>query len=207
VVRCNDFDLNGNGTQAEWQKAQWVSLHKLSGQSNKKTQFKIMASWVGVYCLYDCEDDKITATMQGQNLDLYFEDVIEAFLWSDLRYPVYFEYELSPLNCELAIMVPNYDGDLEGWVPWHYTGKRLARHAVSIHTDPCDTTKVTGWSGEFFIPFKLLEYSVKTPPVKGTIWRANFFRMDHDNGLDRWAWMPVESSFHEYWNFGTLIFD
>ena len=37
-------------------------------------------------------------------MDLWNEDVFEVFLWTDERYPVYFEYEISPLNHELPIL-------------------------------------------------------------------------------------------------------
>ena len=56
-------------------------------------------------------DSAIVSTMKGDFLDLWHEDVVEAFFWTDERVPVYFEYELSPLNYELPIMVPNYDGN------------------------------------------------------------------------------------------------
>ena len=42
----------------------------------------------------------------GDFLDLYNEDVVEVFLWPDESFPVYFEYEVSPLNYELPIIIP-----------------------------------------------------------------------------------------------------
>ena len=49
--------------------------------------------------------------MTADNLDIYNEDVVEVFLWTDESTPLYFEYELSPLNYELPIIVPNNEGD------------------------------------------------------------------------------------------------
>jgi hypothetical protein len=60
--------------------------------------------------------------MQGDFLDLWNEDVVEAFFWTDESNPIYFEYELSPLNYELPILVPNNKGKFLGWLPWHYEG-------------------------------------------------------------------------------------
>ena len=41
-------------------------------------------------------------------MDLWNEDVFEVFLWTDERYPVYLEYEISPLNHELPILDPEF---------------------------------------------------------------------------------------------------
>ena len=44
------------------------------------------------------------------------------------------------------------------------------------------------------------------PPKPGTMWRANFYRMDHDGGtLTQWGWVPL-ANFHDYEQFGDLVF-
>ncbi len=57
-----------------------------------------MYSDSGIYCLYQCTDSAIISTLKGDFLDLWKEDVVEAFFWTDERIPVYFEYELSPIE-------------------------------------------------------------------------------------------------------------
>jgi hypothetical protein len=43
--------------------------------------------------------------------------------------------------------------------------------------------------------------------MPGTRWRANFYRVDHDDGKrTHWEWAPVEKTFHDYRNFGELLF-
>jgi hypothetical protein len=165
-----------------------------------------MHSERGVYCLYHCQDNKISATLRGENLDIYREDVVEAFFWADETVPVYFEYELSPLNYELVLMVPNYDGNFLGWIPWHYSGKRLTQHAVSLQHEKENENAVTSWTGEFFIPYELMKPMVQSAPKKGTHWRANFYRIDYDKGPADWSWMPVNTNFHDYQRFGTILF-
>jgi len=44
-------------------------------------------------------------------------DVFEFFLWPDERYPVYFEYEISPLGHELPILIPNFGGQFPRLAP------------------------------------------------------------------------------------------
>jgi|WetSurSiteA1Bulk_404760.scaffolds.fasta_scaffold00240_6 hypothetical protein len=206
IARCADFSVSGDGSNPEWTKAQWITFGQRGSNASYKTMFKILYSGKGIYCLFFCEDQKISATLQGENQDLYREDVVEAFFWADERIPVYFEYELSPLNYELVLMVPNYDGRFLGWIPWHYSGERVTQHAV--HLEPGqEKNRTTSWTGEFFLPYELMRPMVQAAPEKGTRWRANFYRIDYDNRPARWSWMPVQSNFHDYVRFGTILFN
>jgi hypothetical protein len=204
VIRTSDFLVTGEGNSPEWNKAAW---HRLAqpGSPRYETLFRILYSDSGIYCLYRNEDRKITATLHGDFLDLWNEDVVEAFFWTDENMPVYFEYELSPLNYELPIMVPNYDGAFFGWRPWHYEGNRLIRHRTSIQYKT-GTTDPTSWIAEFYIPYTVMTPMVKKPPVAGNRWRANFYRIDYDDGPAEWFWLPVPGTFHDYKRYGTLIF-
>jgi hypothetical protein len=204
VIHCSDFDLKGDGSESSWDLAQWNAMEQKKPGSHYKTEFKILYSNSGIYCLYDCTDSMIISTMKEDFLDLYREDVVEAFFWADERVPVYFEYELSPMNYELPIIVPNYDGNFNGWRPWRYEGKRLTRHAVNIKENT--TGKGKSWTAEFYIPYALLSPMVGRPPVKGSRWRANFYRIDYDHGKSESYWQPVSVTFHEYKRFGTLEF-
>ena len=66
---------------------------------------------------------------------------------------------------------------------------------------------VTGWRAEVFIPYELLKPLGNVPPRPGTRWRANFYRIDHDGGASTgWDWARVGASFHDFHNFGTLVF-
>jgi len=206
ISHTNDFTITGEGSDPAWEKTEWISLNRYNDTSNTySTQFKILYSDSGIYCLYKCEDKKISCTLKGDFLDLYNEDVIEAFFWPDESFPVYFEYELSPLNYELPILVPNKKGSFFGWLPWHYEGDRKTKHATHI-TKKGDN--VTGWTAEFFIPYALLKPIVNKPPVKGDKWRANFYRIDYDKNETDWEWNMVrDTNFHDYERFGTIVFD
>lgn len=203
VYKTEDFDLSGYGSAENWNTAEWITIPQRSNGNVYETSFKILYSNTGIYCLYKCEDSILTATLQGDFLDLYNEDVVEAFFWTDENLPVYFEYEISPLNYELAILVPNRKGDFFGWQPWHYEGERKTRHATHVNKE---NDSVTSWTAEFFIPFALLKAMQNVPPETGTRWRANFYRIDYDNGMSTWAWKPIQKNFHDYLLFGTLLF-
>ena len=208
VRKCNDFKITGDGTSEEWNRAEWISLTPQEGaSSNYKTKARILYSARGIYFLFNCTDNKIISTMTADNLNLWEEDVVEVFLWPDESFPVYFEYELSPRNFELPIIVPNKNGDFLGWLPWHYEGEKKTKHATAIKNDNMQNGEgITGWTAEFFIPFRLLEPLINEPPVAGSRWRANLYRIDYDNGIVPFSWQKTEKTFHEYKKFGTIIF-
>lgn len=205
VNKTNDFAITGDGSATNWNATDWVILTQ---QKNKEphyeTRFKILYSDSGIYCLYYCEDRKITATFEEDFSDLWHEDVIEAFFQPNESVPLYLEYELSPLNKELAILVPNFNGNFFGWRPWHYEGDRKTKHATYVEKNG---EKTVSWYAEFFIPYALLKPLQNVPPGKGTKWRANFYRIDHDNGATDWSWKLVRTNFHDYERFGIILFE
>ena len=67
---------------------------------------------------------------------------------------------------------------------------------------------ITGWKAEVFIPYELLQPLQNVPPKSGTRWRANFYRVDYDEGKNTgWDWARVGPSFHEFQKYGTLVFE
>ena len=209
VRPVEDFEVTGSGDHAAWQKAEWVALRRRQPENHPyDTRFKTVYSTTGLYVLMDGTDRKLTATMNEDFLDLWNEDVFEVFLWTDERYPLYFEYEISPLNHELPIIVPNFGEQAYGWRPWHYERERLTRKATSTVGGPKQSqAAIEGWRAEFFIPYQLLRPLQNVPPKAGTKWRANFYRMDHDEGKrTQWEWARVGTSFHDFQKFGELVF-
>src|SRR4030042_3482457 len=132
VKKCQDFTVTGNGSSGSWESTEWINLiHQGSGVISYETRVKVLYSSTGIYFLFRCEDEKLTTTMKDDNLNLWEEDVVEVFLWTSEDFPVYFEYEISPMDFELPIIVPNYKGKFLGWLPWDYTGDKRTRHATS----------------------------------------------------------------------------
>jgi len=203
VKKADDFEVSGTGSSPLWGKTKWIPLKRVKGEAAYETRFKILYSNKGIYCLYFCEDSKITSTLKKDFTDLFNEDVVEAFFWPDESCPVYFEYELSPYNFELPILVPNNNGDFYGWLPWHYEGDRKTRHATQI----VEEGKPKSWTAEFFVPFELLKPLQNVPPKKGTRWRANFYRIDYDFEPTYYSWEPIDQHFHEFEKFGVIEFD
>ena len=205
VKHTADFEVTGTGSAAAWKSAEWIDLTKRKGLSQYTTRAKLLYSDSGIYALFSSNDEKITASLKEDFTNLWTEDVVEIFFWPDESVPLYFEYELSPLNHELAILVPNLDGDFLGWKPWQYEGPRKTRHEAKVLTDNKQQTK--GWVGEFFIPYALLKPLRNVPPVKGSTWRVNLYRIDYDQEYSSWTWQPVEKNFHDYKRFGVMRFE
>ncbi|MBC7854846.1 MAG: carbohydrate-binding family 9-like protein [Pirellulaceae bacterium] len=209
VRRTEDFAVSGKGDASVWKDVPWEEIsRRLEGKHPYSARFKAAYSGSGIYFLMDGKDSQLSASMTEDNLNLWTEDVFEVFLWPDESQSVYFEYEISPLGRELPILVPNF-GQQHGWLPWHYEGNRKIKKAVSITGgEQKSKAAIAGWTAEFFIPYDLLKPLLNVPPKAGASWRANFYRMDYDDGhVTGWNWAPVGRSFHEYQKFGTLVFE
>ncbi len=209
VQQAIDFDLSGDGASPAWHSAAWIPLTCIKGKSTVATRLKLLYSTTGFYCLFDCEDHLLMCSDLNAYDDLWKEDVVEGFFWPDESQHLYLEYELSPLGAELLLLVPNHEGRFQGWSPWHYQGDRRARRATSIRGGTKSPGAIiTGWTAEFFIPFSLMVGLRNVPPLPGTRWRANFYRIDHEHEDQSWfAWAPrVRDGFHDLPHFGTVTF-
>lgn len=138
VKKCADFAVTGDGSSPAWQNTDWIDLPQRSaGGPTLDTRFKVLYSDSGMYFLFHNEDRKITSTMNADFMDLWKEDVVELFLWPDESMPAYFEYELSPMNYELPLLISNEEGNLTRWMPFHYESDRKTQHGGSrLHDHP-----------------------------------------------------------------------
>ncbi|HYG19010.1 MAG TPA: carbohydrate-binding family 9-like protein [Ohtaekwangia sp.] len=211
IKPVSDFSITGDGTASGWSNAPWTDLAVQEGVSTLSTRVKVLYSQKGVYFLFECADEKLTATITEDNRALFREDVVEVFLWPDQSVPIYFEYELSPLNYELFMMVPNINGKFQGWKPWYYEGEKRVKHATAVKGEKRSNAFIRSWTAEFFIPFDLLRPMVSGMPEAGTTWRGNFYRIDYDHGYTTWSWQKttkgVDGNFHEFKKFGRMIFE
>lgn len=210
VKKCNDFEITGKGNNAEWNKTEWTSLLKLdSGGRNYESRFKILYSAKGIYLLFEGQDDLITTIYDKDFGTLFRGDVFEAFFHPDPRLPLYLEYEINPLNKELTLLIPNINGKINGWVPWNYENQRRIKKDIEITGGKqAPNASIRSWKAEQFFPYTLFNPLRNVPPESGTLWNANFCRLDYDSGqMIKWAWSPVSTSFHEFEKFGQLKFE
>lgn len=223
VKKTTDFTITGDGSNKAWETTEWHTITQRNSRELKnanwyitdeklttpdiqyQTKFKILYSDKGIYCLYQCEDSAITATIKEDFGYLFNEDVVEAFFWPDTARVIYFEYELSPLSYELPLIIFNDNGNANGWLPFYYRGGRKTIHGVNK-----SATRSNGrftWTAEFFIPYALLSSLQNVPPKKGTTWRANFYRIDYDKTTVYSSWQLTRGSYHDPEKFGLLVFE
>ncbi|UFH54514.1 carbohydrate-binding family 9-like protein [Spirosoma sp. KNUC1025] len=209
IKKTTDFQVNGIGDYAGWNKTSWVPITvQESANRALTTKTKVLYSETGIYFLFQCDDEKLTATIEEDFGALFKEDVVEVFLWPDPSVPIYLEYEVSPLNYELPILVPNINGKFQGWKPWNYRGSAKTQHATSVQGgNKTSNASIKGWTAEFFIPYRLMNPIVSATPTSGTTWRGNLYRIDYDTGYQTWSWKKTSGSFHEFKRYGTLIFE
>jgi hypothetical protein len=209
VRRVEDFEVTGRGDSPTWLRAEWLPLTRLEGGADYPTRARLLYSATGIYVLIECADARLSCTLTKDFAHLFTEDVVEAFFWPDPAQPLYFEYELSPLNHELPLLIPNHHGRFVGWLPMLYDGGRRCRHATSVRGGARHPgAAVGGWTAEMFIPFALLPFSDHNPPAPGGRWRANLYRIDYDAAAaSKWAWsVATGGNFHRYKNFGVIEF-
>jgi hypothetical protein len=213
VKKTEDFTITGKGSADNWSKTEWIELMQRNNFENREgltTKVKVLYSETGIYFLFHCYDEVLTATMEEHFMELWREDVVEVFLWPYEGETVYFEYELSPLNYELPLLVANNEGEQSHWIPFGYSykGDRKTIHKTSVRGgEKKSGASVSEWMAEFFIPFELLRPLKNIFPESGTKWRANLYRVDYDKGTTHWTWQPVRTNFHDYQSFGTLLFE
>lgn len=209
VKKSDDFEITGNGTDSAWNKTPWTALKKLDPGNDYATSFKMLYSSTGIYVLFNGTDKKITTTYQNDFEDLFKADVFEVFFHPDTQVPIYFEYEINQLNKELVLLVPNIEGKANGWVPWHYENTRRTKKMVKVMGGKAAPgARIQSWSAEIFFPYRLFNPLGNVPPKSGTTWNANFYRLDYDNGtMVKWAWAPIDKSFHEFKKFQAVRFE
>lgn len=215
IQKTDDFTITGKGSSENWSEVHWTDLKQRTNEENdsgRKTSVKVLYSDTGIYFLFRCEDDQVSATMTSNFEELWHEDVVEVFLWPNEGEEVYFEYELSPLNYELPILVSKTESGQSHWIPFEYSYKegdsRKTIHKTSATGGSLKSGEtITEWRAEFFIPFELLIPLKNRIPTSGTIWRANIYRVDYDFGSTNWTWQPVTTNFHDIYNYGTFIFE
>lgn len=209
VPYVDDFELTGDGQHPVWESIEWAHLAQndnFEASQGLESKFKVAYSNHGIYVLFENSDRILNATIESDFKRIWMEDVVEVFFWPDESVRSYFEYELSPLNYELVLLILEGGGS---WIPFGYHGSnRATRHRTStMGGEKVSGGSITGWMAEFFIPYRLMGTLLDERPESGDEWRANFYRIDYDDGQTHFAWKPIERSYHELDRYGTIRFE
>ena len=214
VRKCDDFNVTGKGDNPEWKKTPWTLLAKLDeGSEGYESKFKTLFSPTGIYVLFNSKDDKITTKEYKDFESIFNGDVVEVFFHPNPEITVYFEYEVNQLDKELILTISNLNGQNHtSWIPRHHGGKNgngIIKMVDVVGGEKKVNGTIQSWSAEIFFPYGILGLLPNVPPKSGTLWNANFCRLDYDSGkMIKWSWTPtIKNSFHELEKFRSIKFE
>lgn len=149
--------------------------------------------------LFDAVDALPWATHTQRDGPLWEEEVLEVFLDPVGDALNYFEIEVNPLGAVVDLVCRKNRSGYTKDFAWDCAGLRTAVR-----------TTAQGWSAELAIPFASL---IAEPPRAGSVWRANFCRIDRPNHLaasperELTSWSPTHLRlFHVPERFGRIEF-
>lgn len=212
IRKCDDFEINGSGEDRAWSQTKWVYMTKLDqGGREYESKFKMLFSPKGLYVLFEGRDETIT-TKDYKDFDNIFDgDVFEVFFHPDPSRNVYFEYEVNQMERELVLMISNINGHgYTPWIPRNYgKGTGVIKHVVVAGGDKKVGGPIESWRAEIFFSYGILGLLPDVAPKSGSVWHANFCRLDYDSGkMIKWSWTPsIKNSFHELEAFRSIKFE
>ena len=197
------------GKRLDWRSAATARLRPLPGDEGAPpTTVALLADDVALTARFTCRATRLTARMCNDGDPLYLEDVVEVFLCPGGDPAVYLEYEVSPLGHDLCLLCCQRDGRISRWKPWGMRADQRPTSQVTVHGgEQRPLAAIRSWTAELRIPFACFA-GIAPPPMAGTIWKANCYRIDHADGRARHlAWLPPPvTDFHHLDSFGTLSF-
>lgn len=192
------FDaISANPDAACWHEIAPVFLKESVTGSQPKQATWIKTAWNEheLRVLFHATDTNAWATLTGHDAPLFEEEVVEVFLDPSGDLESYFEIEVNPLNAVCDLVLRRTRSGYRKDFGWHCEGLRTA---------VCKSE--SAWTVEMAVPFRNL---VPSPPAAGSVWRANFFRIDRPENSE-WelsAWSPTGLPlFHVQEKFGHLEF-
>lgn len=212
IKKCNDFEIDGKGSNIEWSKTEWQMFTKIQKSDiDHETKSKMLYSPKGIYVLFSGGDHKITTKDYKDFEDIYEGDVFEVFFHPNPELPQYFEYEVNHLGRELTLTLARHNKSNVAWAPWtlEHNQKPLIKRKVNITGGKAEIgASIKSWTAEVFFPYEILALVPGNPPKSGDVWNANFCRIDYDSGLLEWSWSPgIKKSFHELEQFRSIKFE
>jgi hypothetical protein len=200
---ARDFEPDGDLSKTLWQTATPVHVEAMSadGKIRPDLSTTVRCLWSAhyLYLAYRCPFTKLTVfdpppqdhkryDLAHHGASLWDRDVVEAFIGSDTNHiNHYTEYEVAPSNERLDLSVNLPDKDF-AWQSHFQSAVKVDR-------------KENVWDCEIRIPLAAFGTA---PPVAGTKWRINLYRLDHANNAAL-AWNPcLAPTGHTPERFGVL---
>jgi len=202
--------VDGKLDEAAWQNAVSTGLFvntMTGGPVEQATNAKLLWDEQNLYVAFQIVDSDIWGTLEKHDDKLWTQEAAEVFLDPDADGKTYVELQVSPRNVTFDSWLPAYRQNDNAWDSGMQTAVQVS--GTVNQRDDHDQ----GWTVEMRVPMSAVRGRLETvkgvPPMVGTEWRANFFRLDHPNGKQQTgsSWSPpLVGDFHALDKFGTLVF-
>jgi len=206
--------IDGLINEPDWQQAKTVDFVTVArdgrsfGPARSPTSAKLTYDKNHLYIAIEACDKDIWATFTDRDDDLWYEDVLEAFFKPDDTKPTYYEFEFSPRNVVLDLIIPR-------------RGARTLRAMKQFDAPVKSAVKVRGtldnwkdiddkWVLEAAIPLSAFKDTTATPEP-GDKWRFALCRYDYSFYLQRGKEMSSSAEiprmdFHGWQYYDILLF-
>ena len=177
------------------------------------TGCKLLYDGQNIYGIFRVADQYVRCTHAQFQNDVWKDSCVEFFVQSKGS-AGYFNLEFNCGGALLASYVTDPtrldNGSLRASTPLTPDDDVQIRRFASLPSvvEPEIATPIV-WTLEFCLPFSVLEtYAGPLIPVKGQIWRGNFYKCGNETSHPHWAsWMPLSArNFHDPSSFGKLTF-
>ena len=202
--------IDGKLDEAAWQDASSTGpfVNTMDGAPvNKLATARALWDDHNLFVAFEFQDSDIHSTFEKHDDKLWTQDAAELFIDADGDGKTYVELQVSPGNQTFDSWLPSYRANDNAWDAPIETAVKL--NGTLNKSDDVDT----GWTVEMRIPLEAARGRLGSmrgvPPSVGTIWRANFFRMDHTTGKPQGGSgfsPPLIGDFHALDKFGELMF-
>lgn len=202
--------VDGKLDEPAWKNAVSSGLFVNTMNGNpveQAAQVKLLWDEQNLYIGFEFADSDVWGSFEKHDDKLWTQEAAEVFLDPDGDGKTYVELQVSPRNVTFDSWLPGYRQNDNAWD----SGMQTAVQVQGTLNQRDD--KDTGWTVEMRVPMSAVRGRLETvkgvPPQIGTEWRANFFRMDQENGKPQTAssWSPpLVGDFHALDKFGSLVF-
>lgn len=202
--------VDGKLDEPAWKNAvsSGLFVNTMNGSPvEQPAQARLLWDEQNLYIGFEFADRDVWGTLEKHDDKLWTQEAAEVFLDPDGDGKTYVELQVSPRNVTFDSWLPGYRQNDNAWDSGMQTAVKV--DGTLNQRDDKDTS----WTVEMRIPMSAVKGRLETvkgvPPQVGTEWRANFFRMDQENGKPQTAsaWSPpLVGDFHALDKFGSLVF-
>jgi hypothetical protein len=190
--------IDGKLGDPAWKAAPWTSdFVDIEGDAKPRPRYRTRAKMLWddnyLYIAAELEEANVTGTLTKHDSVIFHDNDFEVFIKPLPQTESYYEFEINALNTSWDLFLPKpYNEGGKADNSWDIQGLKTAVAVQGTLNHPGDTDR--GWIVEIAWPLNAFESRQHVPhPQPGTMWRANFSRVEWIAGHpreDNWVWSP-----------------